>query len=86
MAFVMTRVQVGDYDAWRRIFDSDPAGVRSESTGHRVFRLVDDPNEVVVLVEFETAADAGAARAKLIASGVLERVTVTGAPTLAIEA
>ena len=50
-----------------------------------MFRLVDDPNEVIVLVEFDTADDAAAARDKLVASGVLERVTVTAAPTLAIE-
>ena len=86
MATLMTRVQVGDYDAWRPMFDSDPAGVRAKSTGHRVFRLVDDPDEVLIAVEFGSTDDAAEARDMLLASGVLERVTVVTAPALAVEA
>ncbi|HUR84925.1 MAG TPA: hypothetical protein VMY78_06230 [Solirubrobacteraceae bacterium] len=86
MAILTTRVQVGDYDAWKPMFDTDPAGVREKSTGLRLFRLVEDPDEVLVAVEFATADDAAEAREKLLASGVLERVTVVTEPALAIEA
>ena len=79
MAFVMTRVQVGDYDAWRQMFDSDSAGVRSESTGPRVFRLVDDPNEASCSSSWRPTTPP-ARRDKLLASGVLEHVTFTAAP------
>lgn len=86
MAFLMTRVQVGEYDAWKSMFDADSPGARAQAKGHRVYRLVEDPNEVQIVVEFETTEDAVAAREKLLASGVLDRVTVTVAPTLATEA
>jgi len=86
MAVLMTRVQVGDYDKWKSMFDQDPPGARAKAKGHRVFRLVEDPNEVQVVVEFETTQDAAAARENLLASGVLDRVTVTVPPTLATEA
>ena len=86
MAFLMTRVQVGDYDAWKPMFDADPPGARSEAKGHRVFRLVDDPDEVLVLVEFDSTQDAQVAHDKLLASGVLDRVTVTGRPAVVTEA
>lgn len=86
MAFMTTRVKVEDYDAWKAMFDTDPPQARTQAIGHRIFRLVDDPNEVMVVVEFATADEAGAAREKLIASGVLDRVTVTVPPALLTEA
>jgi len=85
MACVMTRVQVGDYDEWKAMFDSDPPGARKSAKGHRVYRLVDNPNEVQIVVEFETTDEATVARDKLLDSGVLERVQVTVPPTLVIE-
>lgn len=52
---------VGDFDAWKRAFDSDPlhrraAGVRR----YRIFRSVDDPGYVMVDLEFDTLARAEA--------------------------
>ena len=62
MAFIMTRVQVGDFDAWKPIFDQDPPGARKAATGYRLFRNVEDPNEVFVQVEFGSAEDAKTGR------------------------
>jgi hypothetical protein len=86
MAFMLTRVHVDDYDAWKPMFDSDPPGVRKSAKGHRLFRSVEDPNEVFVQVEFASSEDARAAHQRLLASGVLERVTVKSEPTVAEEA
>ncbi len=86
MAFMTTRIKIEDYDAWKAMFDSDPHDIRACATSHRIFRLVDEPNELLLLVEFETADDASAAHEKLIASGVLERVTVVTRPALAVQA
>jgi hypothetical protein len=72
-AFLVTRIQVGDYDAWKSMFDKDEPGARRAAKGHRVLRSLDDPNEVFVLVEFVSSEAASAARAKLLASGVLDR-------------
>jgi hypothetical protein len=82
MTFVLTRIHVNDYDAWKPMFDSDPPGARKAAKGHRILRSVDDPNEVFVQVEFASRDDAKAARERLLASGVLERVTVKSEPTV----
>ena len=73
MAFIITRINVGDYDTWKPMFDQDKPGARAESKGWRVLRSADDPNEVFVQVEFDSVEDANAGREKLLASGVLDR-------------
>lgn len=73
MAFVITRINVGDYDTWKPMFDQDQPGARAASKGWQVLRNVDDPNEVFIQVEFDSVEEAGAAREKLLASGVLDR-------------
>jgi hypothetical protein len=86
MAFIMTRLQVGDYDAFKPLFDQDRPGARATATGYRLFRSVEDPNEVYIQVEFESTEDANASRDKLIASGVLERWVDRTGPTVVEEA
>lgn len=82
MAVMMTRIRVDDFEAWKGVFDSDPPGARKAATGHRLFRTTADPNEVSIAVEFDSVADAEDARARLVASGVLERVEVRVPPTI----
>jgi hypothetical protein len=86
MALMLSRIQVDDYDAWKPMFDSDPAGAREAAKGHRILRGLDEPNEVFVQVEFASVDEANAARERLLASGVLDRVTVKAGPTVAEEA
>jgi hypothetical protein len=86
VAFMLTRIQVDDYEAWKPIFDSDPPGARKSAKGHRLLRSSEEPNDVFVQVEFDSPEDAKAARERLLASGVLERVTVKVGPTVAEEA
>jgi hypothetical protein len=86
MSFMLTRIRVEDYDAWKPIFDSDPPGARAKATGHRILRGAEDPNELFIQVEFASPEDAEAARERLLASGVLERVTLKNGPALAEEA
>ena len=44
-----------DFDSWKRAFDSDPAGrQRSGVRNYRVSRAVDDPNYVMIDLEFDT--------------------------------
>ena len=86
MAFILTRIQVGDYDTWKPMFDQDRPGARSDSKGWRVLRNVDDPNEVFIQVEFGSVEEAKAGREKLLASGVLDRFQDTSGPTVVEEA
>jgi len=73
MAFILTRIDVGDYERWKPMFDQDTPRTRSAAKGHRVLRNTDKPGEVFVMVEFDTAEQARAGREKLLASGVLNR-------------
>jgi CxxC motif-containing protein (DUF1111 family) len=69
------------------MFDSDPPQAREHATGWRVLRGVEDPNEVIVQVEFPSAELALDARRRLLDAGVLERVPeVVSPPTLVEEA
>jgi hypothetical protein len=52
--------EVTDYENWKQAFDNDPLGrKRSGVRSYRVLRAVDDPNFVMIDLEFDTAAEAG---------------------------
>jgi hypothetical protein len=73
MAIILTRINVGDYERWKPMFDQDAPGARAGAKGHRLLRNADDPDEVFIMVEFASADEARAGREKLVASGVLDR-------------
>jgi hypothetical protein len=81
-AFIITRLHVGDYDTWRRLFDQDVPGARETATATRVFRRVDDPNHVFVFLEFASVDDAEEAARRLRESGVLDRFPDTHGPNV----
>ena len=57
---------VRDYEAWKKVFDTDPAGrAASGARSVRVFRDTEDQNSVAVLLDFDT---------KDAATGFLERL------------
>lgn len=72
-AFIITRIQVGDYEAWRPMFDHDHPRAREKAKVQRVFRTIDDPNHVFVFLEFASVEDAREAERRLVESGVLDR-------------
>jgi hypothetical protein len=77
--------RVGDFDSWkRRGFDADPVG--RSSTGVRrywITRLTDDPNYVMVDLEFDSHGEAEAMRAALLNLWQSPLVQI-GAPTARI--
>lgn len=85
-AFIITRIQVGDYDTWRAMFDQDRPAAREKATAQRVFRAVDDPNHVFVMLEFGCVEDANEARGRLVDSGVLDRFEDKHGPNVVQEA
>jgi len=85
-AFIITRIQVGDYDTWRPMFDQDRPRAREKATVQRVFRDADDPNHVFVFLEFASADDAREARKRLEGSGMLGRFEDKYGPTVVLEA
>ena len=86
MTFIMTRIDVGDYDAWKPMFDQDRPGARTSARGYRLFRSVEKPSEVFIQIEFDSSDAAEVARNRLLASGVLDRFSDKDGPTLVEEA
>jgi hypothetical protein len=73
MPFFLTRLNVGNYDAWKEQFDQDAPRAREGAKGYRILRNVEEPGEVYILVEFASQDDAEEGRKRLLASEVLER-------------
>lgn len=53
--------QVPSFDGWKKAFDSDPAGrERSGVRRYQVLRSIDDPNYVMIDLEFDSNGEAEA--------------------------
>jgi hypothetical protein len=85
-AFIITRIQTGDYDTWRPMFDQDRPRAREKAVRQQVFRSVDDPNHVFIFLEFDSVDDANEARRRLLQSGVLDRFEDKHGPNVLEEA
>lgn len=55
MAYLLSQLKVKDYSKWKPIFD-EFADIRKKygSKGGRLFRNADNPNEPVILLEWES--------------------------------
>jgi hypothetical protein len=85
-AFIITRIQTGDYETWRPMFDQDRPRAREKALVQRVLRSADDPNEVFVYLEFQDLSDANEARSRLLSSGVLDRFDDKHGPNVLVDA
>ena len=85
-AFIITRIQVGDYETWRPMFDQDGPRAREQAISQRVFRSADDPNHVFIVLEFASLEDARTSERRLLDSGVLDRFSDRYGPTVVLEA
>ena len=85
-AFIITRIQTGDYDRWRPMFDQDQPRAREKAHVQRVLRSVDEPNEVFIYLEYSSVEDANEARERLVSSGVLDRFEDTHGPNVLVDA
>jgi len=55
MAYLLVRHKVKDYSKWKTVFDEHAATRKaSGSRGGRLFRNGDNPNEVVILFEWDS--------------------------------
>jgi hypothetical protein len=51
--------KIPNFDGWKKAFESDPVNRRKSGVrGHRIFRPADDPNYVIIDLEFDNLADA----------------------------
>jgi hypothetical protein len=59
----MLRIEhpIPNYDHWKQAFDSDPVGrEKSGVRRYQILRPIDDPNYVMIDLEFDTASQAEA--------------------------
>jgi hypothetical protein len=85
-AFIITRIQVDDYDAWRALFDEDRPRAREKATVKRVFRGVEDAGQVLVMLEFASVEDATEWQRRIVESAVLDRFEDKHGPNVLVEA
>jgi histidinol-phosphate/aromatic aminotransferase/cobyric acid decarboxylase-like protein len=85
-AFIITQINVGDYDTWRPMFDQDRPRAREKAKAQRIFRKVDDPNHVFLFLEFGSLEEAEEAERRLVESGVLDRFADKHGPNVVEEA
>ncbi|MGF9649911.1 hypothetical protein AAIH32_18280 [Pseudarthrobacter oxydans] len=83
MAIALILHRVADYDAWRKVYDSvadmqKDGGVTKES----VHRMADDPDNVLVIHEFESVAAAKAFFARANLKDAMQRGGVQGEPRI----
>ena len=51
--------QVADFNTWKQAFDGDPAGrERSGVRRYSISQVIDDPNYVMIDLEFDTKSEA----------------------------
>ena len=66
MTILQIEHRVRDFDAWKQAFDSDPVGRKEGGVlRYRVARTADDPNHVLIELEFDEPSKAEAFRARL---------------------
>jgi hypothetical protein len=55
-----------DFDAWKKMFDSDPLGRKKSGVRrYRILKQIDDPNYVMIDLEFDSAGVAESFRSAL---------------------
>jgi hypothetical protein len=66
MTVLQIEHKVPNFDGWKKAFDSDPIGRKKSGVRrYRVFRPADDPNYVIIDLEFDTLDEAETALAAL---------------------
>lgn len=55
MAHILVRFKVEDYDNWRSVFNElTPLRSSKGSKGGNIYRSADNPNEIVILLEWDS--------------------------------
>ncbi len=62
MVILRIEQKVQDYEAWKKVFDNDPINRKKSGVKqYRVLRQSDDPDFIMIDLEFENTNDAGKA-------------------------
>lgn len=83
MITLFVRHTVADYAAWRKAYDAyGPVQTEMGVKAQAVYRSIDDPNDVTVTHEFDTAEEARAMVSSADLRSKMQEAGVTGVPTV----
>jgi hypothetical protein len=61
--YLIARFRAGDFERWKQVFDElEDLRIKHGGRGHRILRLLNDPQEYLVMLEFASAGGAEAFR------------------------
>ena len=81
MVRLFVRHNVDEYNAWRKVYDEfEPQRKPMGVTGHAVFQSVDDPNDVTVWHDFDSADAARSFASSSELREAMQRAGVRGEP------
>ena len=85
MPYTMARATVEDYAKFREVFDGrEEMGKAAGALSSKVFQSVDDPNEVIIEVEFPTVDAAKAFQASQELRETRQRAGVKETPRMLV--
>jgi len=84
MVYLNIRHTVSDYSQWRPIFDADDARRRAAGASGitQVFRDMDDPNTITLILEWDTAENANKFAHDPALGAVMQKAGVIGVPAV----
>jgi hypothetical protein len=84
MVYNNVRHTVADYGKWRSIFDEDYARRRAAGASgvKQVYRDVDDPNIITIIMEWDTAKNAREFAHDPALGAVMQKAGVVGLPAV----
>jgi len=83
MSVLVVHHRVRDYDAWKPVFDEHEASRREHGAArHWLYRTADDPNDVVIALEFRSEKDARGFLEDPSLREAMERGGVEGEPDI----
>ena len=84
MVYLNVRHTVADYEKWRPLFDEDEARRRAAgATGvNQVYRDVDDPNTITIVLEWDNAENARKFMDDPALREVMQKAGVIGMPAV----
>jgi hypothetical protein len=87
MFYISVRQTVEDYNKWRPFFDNDAARRRAAgATGvNQIYREVDHPNNVTVVLEWDTPENAHKFANDPALREVMQKAGVIGMPSITFE-
>ena len=84
MAYLMVKQTVEDYAKWKPAFDEHGSTRKAAgSKGAQVFQSVDEPNEVTVLLEWDSVENARKFSESTSLREVMQKAGVLGRPSIA---